>query len=347
MLETIEVNAPINYWPQCAYKTLQVSADNQLLVTDDFLRTYLLRDELNLVPESCAVEKLLHQRLTQNPRAAVSETEIAEMMDSDIQENYRIWLRYRTKLLTASSLESFYLGLFAGDGVDVPPLFVNQLVQIFMRHILGDKPSAMDARVAELFFRSQKMTVLEDGLVMSADHETIERNAQAPEFANIVDLLKQTTVTMKSIDLDVLHEDNIDLYWTRDSNYDFAIPLNFGQTAVEHFSKLLAQWLNHFLGIEVKITPLAAINDPQWVWHVGLDAASTEILNALYNKDMVEANSIARLICLFRLDFISPNVALPELTGKPVYLGMAMNHDKLLKLKPQNLLFNLPLAPVS
>jgi len=341
------VNAPINYWPQCAYKTLQVSADNQLLVTDDFLRTYLLRDELNLVPESCAVEKLLHQRLTQNPRAAVSETEIAEMMDSDIQENYRIWLRYRTKLLTASSLESFYLGLFAGDGVDVPPLFVNQLVQIFMRHILGDKPSAMDARVAELFFRSQKMTVLEDGLVMSADHETIERNAQAPEFANIVDLLKQTTVTMKSIDLDVLHEDNIDLYWTRDSNYDFAIPLNFGQTAVEHFSKLLAQWLNHFLGIEVKITPLAAINDPQWVWHVGLDAASTEILNALYNKDMVEANSIARLICLFRLDFISPNVALPELTGKPVYLGMAMNHDKLLKLKPQNLLFNLPLAPVS
>ena len=152
---------------------------------------------------------------------------------------------------------------------------------------------------------------------------------------------------MKSIDLDVLHEDNVDLYWTRDSNYDFAIPLNFGQTAVEHFSKLLAQWLNHFLGIEVKITPLAAINDPQWVWHVGLDAASTEILNALYNKDMVEANSIARLICLFRLDFISPNVALPELTGKPVYLGMAMNHDKLLKLKPQNLLFNLPLAPVS
>jgi len=341
------VNAPINYWPECAYKTLQVSTDNQLLVTDDFLRTYLLRDELNLVPESCTAEKLLHQRLTQNPRAAISEAEIAEMTDSDIQENYRIWLRYRTKLLLAPSLESFYLGLFVGDGVDVPPLFVNQLVQIFMRHILGDKPSAMDARVAELFFRPQKMSVLEDGLVMSADHETIERNAQAPEFANIVDLLKQSTVAMKSIDLDILHEDNLDLYWTRDSNYDFAIPLNFGQTAVEHFSKLLAQWLDHFLGIEVKITPLAAINDPQWVWHVGLDATSTEILNALYNKDMVEANSIARLICLFRLDFISPNVVLPELTGKPVYLGIAMNQDKVLRLKPQNLLFNLPLAPVS
>ena len=117
----MDVNAPINYWPQCAYKTLQVSPDNQLLVTDDFLRTYLLRDELNLVPESCAAEKLLHQRLTQNPRAAISEAEIAEMMDSDIQENYRIWLRYRTKLLLAPSLESFYLGLFAGDGVMYHP----------------------------------------------------------------------------------------------------------------------------------------------------------------------------------------------------------------------------------
>ena len=337
----------INYWPNCAYQTLQISPDNQLLVSDDFLRSYLLRDELNLVSESCAAEKLLHQRLTQNPRAEISEAEIAEMMDSDIQENYRIWLRYRAKLILAPSLESFYLSLFAGSGVDVPPLFINQLVQIFMRHILGDTPSAMDTRVAELFFRPQKMSILEDGLVMSADHETIERNAQAPEFGNIIDLLKQTTVAMKSIDLDVLHEDNADLYWTRDSSYDFAIPLNFGQPPVENFSKLLAKWLNHFLGIEAKITPLAAINDPQWVWHVGLDAASTEILNALYNKDMVEANSIARLICLFRLDFISPNVVLPELTGKPVYLGIAMNQDKVLKLKPQNLLFNLPLAPVS
>ncbi len=30
--------------------------------------------------------------------------------------------------------------------------------------------------------------------------------------------------------------------------------------------------------------------------------------------------------------------------GKPVYLGLAMNELGLLKLKPQNLLLNLPLA---
>jgi hypothetical protein len=39
-----------NFWPHSAYKTLTVGSDKQLLVTDDFLRTYLLRPELNLVP---------------------------------------------------------------------------------------------------------------------------------------------------------------------------------------------------------------------------------------------------------------------------------------------------------
>jgi hypothetical protein len=34
----------------------------------------------------------------------------------------------------------------------------------------------------------------------------------------------------------------------------------------------------------------------------------------------------------------------PAIAGRPVYLAMAMNPDALLKLKPQNLLLNLPLS---
>jgi hypothetical protein len=34
----------------------------------------------------------------------------------------------------------------------------------------------------------------------------------------------------------------------------------------------------------------------------------------------------------------------PALAGRPVYLAMAMNADHVLKLKPQNLLLNLPLS---
>ena len=179
-----------NYWPNSAYSTLTISSDDQLLVTDDFLRTYMERPELKLVPESCAIERSLHQRLTDNPRTDVVDDEISTMADEDIQENYRVWLRYRKRLLAASSLENFYMGLFKGEGVDVPPLFIAQLAQIFIRHILGNDAHPLEARMGELFFRTQKITVIEDGIVMGADDEVVARNAQASDTGNIMDLLK-------------------------------------------------------------------------------------------------------------------------------------------------------------
>lgn len=336
-----------NFWSHSAYKTLAVGSDNQLQVTDDFLRTYLLRPELNLVPESCDAERALHQRLSENPRAAISDQEITAMADPDIQVNYQVWLRYRAKLLAASSLENFYMSLFKGDGVDVPPLFIAQLAQIFTRHILGEDCHPMDARMGEIFFRTQKITVLEDGVVMGADDEVVTRNAQAGETGNILDLLKSKSMSMRSIDLDVLHEENADLYWGKDEDHDFAVQLNFGQPPINHFCRVLEKWVQHFLGAQVRITPMQQISDPKWSWHVGLDAAATDILNKLYNKEPVDSDELEKVICLFRLDFIDEAAVTQSQAGKPVYMCIAMNDEKQLKLKPQNLLFNLPLAKAS
>ncbi|OYY21343.1 MAG: hypothetical protein B7Y05_00770 [Polynucleobacter sp. 24-46-87] len=336
-----------NFWPHCAYKTLTVGSDKQLQVTDDFLRTYLLRPELNLVPESCAAERALHQRLIDNPRAAISDEEIAGMADPDIQVNYQVWLRYRAKLLAASSLENFYMSLFKGDGVDVPPLFISQLAQIFIRHILGEDCHPLDARMGELFFRVQKITVLEDSVVMGADDEVVTRNAQAGETGNILDLLKSKSMSMRSIDLDVLHEENADLYWEKNEDHDFAVQLNFGQPPINHFCRVLEKWVQHFLGAQVRITPMQQITDPKWSWHVGLDAAATDILNKLYNKEPVDSDELEKVICLFRLDFVDEAAVTQSQAGKPVYMGIAMNDEGQLKLKPQNLLFNLPLAKAS
>ncbi len=316
-------------------------------MTDDFLRTYLLRPELNLVPESCDAERALHQRLSENPRATISEQEVAAMADPDIQVNYQVWLRYRAKLLAASSLENFYMSLFKGDGVDVPPLFISQLAQIFIRHILGEDCHPLDARMGEIFFRTQKITVLEDGVVMSADDEVVTRNAQAGENGNILDLLKSKSMSMRSIDLDVLHEENADLYWEKNENHDFAVQLNFAQPPINHFCRVLEKWVQHFLGAQVRITPMQQISDPKWSWHVGLDAAATDILNKLYNKEPVDSDELEKVICLFRLDFIDEAAVTQSQAGKPVYMGIAMNDEKQLKLKPQNLLFNLPLAKTS
>jgi hypothetical protein len=35
---------------------------------------------------------------------------------------------------------------------------------------------------------------------------------------------------------------------------------------------------------------------------------------------------------------------LPDVRGRPVYLGLAMSAEQRVRLKPQNLLVNLPLA---
>ena len=51
-----------------------------------------------------------------------------------------------------------------------------------------------------------------------------------------------------------------------------------------------------------------------------------------------------RLISLFRVRFDDPLQMRSDLQGKPVYLGLAMTAEGLLRLKPQNLLINLPLS---
>src|SRR5262249_46903606 len=141
-----------DFWPSCGYRLLEVTPSGRLAVTAAFLRSYLLRPELAPVPESDPAELALHQRLLDEPQRPVSANELAALGDEDARENYRIWLRFRERLLGADDLESAYVALFAGEGVDVPPLLVHQLTQILLRHVLGEASSALDARAAEILF---------------------------------------------------------------------------------------------------------------------------------------------------------------------------------------------------
>jgi hypothetical protein len=93
--------------------------------------------------------------------------------------------------------------------------------------------------------------------------------------------------------------------------------------------------------------PLQDVEDPAWRWHVGLDIESTAILNDLYQNREVGAERQARLISLFRLTFADRADMRADVAGRPVYLGLAVTTDRQLKLKPQNLLLNLPFAKIS
>jgi hypothetical protein len=77
---------------------------------------------------------------------------------------------------------------------------------------------------------------------------------------------------------------------------------------------------------------------------VGLDVDASAILDALYRGEAVAPADLERLALLFRLEFRDAADATPKLAGRPVYLGLACRPDRTLKLKPQNLLANLPLA---
>ena len=44
-----------------------------------------------------------------------------------------------------------------------------------------------------------------------------------------------------------------------------------------------------------------------------------------------------------RLDFRDPSIVIDKVKGEPVYLILAMTPDKLIRMKPQNLLTSLPI----
>ncbi len=333
-----------DFWRDSGYHLLERRDDGHLTVTDDFLRAYLNRPEVRPVEESNDAERALHAALLRNPREAVSGERLAAIGDADAIENYQIVLGFRERLLAADSLEDAYLKLFLEpEGITVPPLFIDQLVHVITRATLEGEPDPLKVRAGELLFRAQQVTI-NDGAIMAADAETVEMYAASGGFGSLGRLVAEAQTPLRTVELDVLTEDNAALYWQRDSRYDTVLNLNFAGAGLDALCRVLEGWVRHFYDIAVSIQPVQKISDERWVWHIGLDAEGSAMLNDLYNGVEVGEGRLARLLSLFRLEFQDGSVVLPSVAGRPVYLAMAMTEASQLRLKPQNLLVNLPLA---
>ena len=101
-------------------------------------------------------------------------------------------------------------------------------------------------------------------------------------------------------------------------------------------------WIAHLLGLTVTIEPLTELRDAPLTWYVGLDADATRIGDMMWNGEELDEVSQARVVGLFRLTFRDASVMLDKVKGEPVYLILAMNADKLIRMKPQNLVTGLP-----
>lgn len=333
-----------DFWRSSGYHLLEPAANGHLAVTNTFLRAYFMRPEMQPVAESCAAERRLHASLLDDPRRTVAAAEIAALADPDARDNYAVLLGFRDRLAGAATLEDCYLNLFIDPPqAPLPPLFIDQLAHVIMRRVLEGIDDPLRARAGELFFRAQKVTV-QDGAVMAADEDVVEMYAKTGGMGALGQLLVESKTPVRTVELDVLSDHNRESYWQRDERHDTVLDLTFGRAGLDALARNLEAWVRHFLSVRVTIQPVARISDERWVWHVGLDAQANAIMNDLYNGVEVDDQRLAQVLSLFRLEFADAEVMRPDIAGRPVYLGMARDTADRLRLKPQNLLMNLPLA---
>jgi hypothetical protein len=108
--------------------------------------------------------------------------------------------------------------------------------------------------------------------------------------------------------------------------------------------KAIAHWVRQIHGVDAQIEAVETVRDADWRWFVGLDAQATAIGNALWQGETLDADRASRLIALYRLTLPAEVPVLPAARGAPVYLMLAMDGDRLVRMKPQNLVTGLPLA---
>jgi hypothetical protein len=329
-----------DFWRNSGFHLLERDAAGRLRITDDFLRAYLLRPEIHPVEESGPAERALHASLMAQPRLEVSKEQVLKIEDRDVQESYRILLRFRDRLLDAGTVEGAYMALFKG-AIDVPPIFVDQLTHVILRNVLDGTEDALRARAAELFWREQKATI-RDGHVLLADLETVQMHASGNRYGSIGRLIVEAQGELGAADLDVLERANAGLYWTRESKHDTVVSLTHGRPALDAFARVIELWVAHFLGLQVKVKPIRQIEEARWAWHIGLDAESTAILNELWAGSEVDAGRMRNILALFALQFDEPAAMRADIVGRAVYLALSAE-DGVLRMKPQNLLLNLPI----
>jgi hypothetical protein len=286
-------------------------------------------------------ELALHSSLMESPRRPLSESDLSQVEDVDARDNYRLLMRFRDRLLAAGTVEGCYMTLFKGP-IDVPPMFIDQLAHVVLRNILDGCDDPLRLRAGELFFREQKVT-LQEGHVLVADDETVQMHAAGNRYGSIGRLIVEAQGEVGKIDLDVLDRANAPLYWERESRYDTVISLTYGRPALDALCRDIEAWVAHFLNLKVSVKPIRRIDEAHWAWHVGLDAESTAILNELWAGGEIEAGRMRRVLALFALQFDDPAAMRSDIAGRTVYLALSCGEDEVVRMKPQNLLTNLPL----
>ncbi|AWN54955.1 DUF6352 family protein [Methylobacterium sp. 17Sr1-1] len=325
------------FWVSSGHHLTRRDAGGGLVVTDELLLAYLARPELVPPDEACAAERALHAALLRDPRRPVTPSEVAALADADARENWEMILAFRDRLLAGRNLEAAYLDLVRRGSAGTPILFLNQLVHLILRNALDGCDDPFTLRAAELFFRPQRASVTEGSLLL-ADAELIDEAEGAGRPSPLVAMLGREPVS----ELDVLTADNAWTYWSRSDAFSMALNLGSDPKSREGLARAIQAFVRHLLAVEVDVESIPAIEDRDWRWFVGLDQEGTRIGNALWRGEALEPAAFERVVALFRLGIRDPGRVDPRVGDRPVYLLLAMTPDRLVTMKPQNLIAGLP-----
>ena len=326
-----------DFWHSCGHHFLDRDESGGYVVTDDFLKIYMARPELIPPPEACSAERNLHAALIADPRRTVAASDIVEIADKGARENWGLLIGFRDHLLRHKTLEAAYIDLMRRGVGKTPPLFINQLVHLILRNALEDVADPHILRAAELFFRTQRVT-MHEGSLIAADEETIG----GINTARVTPLVSMLGIPAEAA-IDILNDDNAESYWERSDRFDMALDLTGGRSGLVALAEAMRRWIAHVLGVEVAIEPLTELRDAHLTWYVGLDADATKIGDRLWNGEDLDEASMAGVVGLFTLTFRDPSLVLDKVKGEPVYLILAMTGDTTIRMKPQNLITGLPI----
>ena len=244
-------------------------------------------------------------------------------------------IAFRDHLARHRTLEAAYLDIVR-RGLKFPHIFLNQIVHVILRNVLDGCEDAFVLRAAELFFRPQKLT-LHDGSLVAADEETVSGLGDKP-VSPLVSMLGLPAAA----EIDVLNEDNAGEYWERSDLFDMALDLTAGRRGLAALGRGHQALDRASSGVEVDVEPLVELQDVTLTWYVGLDAEATRIGDALWKGEDLDEAARDRVVGTLPPHVCRPDDVDEKVRGEPVYLIAAMDADKVLRFKPQNLVTGLP-----
>jgi hypothetical protein len=328
------------FWVASGHHLTRRADHGGLVATPELIMAYLARPELMPPADACDAERDLHASLLVNPLRPVSKADIAALADADARENWTFMMAFRDRLVAAPSLEAVYVNLARNGAGDLPPIFLSQLCQLILRNALEGCEDPYTLRAAELFYRSQLATI-HDGALLLADAEVIEAQQHAQHDIHSSPLVAMLQPQAFG-EMDVMDDENAWTYWSRSDAHAMAMNIGGNPKARVGLCRVIERWIGHLLGVAVQVETVASIEDRDWRWFVGLDSEGTKIGNALWNGAALDAAE--RIVALMRLNIEDARLVDERVGTHPVYLILAMGADKVVRLKPQNLLVGLPLA---